>query len=236
MIESGLTLEKAVKVAVADGAANKDVAELAKARGLGPTTSNEIHRVKPVTPRPSFKKESTSKEGVKCKHCGRTNHPSEKCKIKSATCHKCKKQGHIAPICKSKRSGVHAVEEQDPYPSETDEDEYSDFSSMYNISSGSEHPIMVDVQIENVPVGMELDTGSGKSIIGEKHYKEKKSVKIHPSTMTFVTYTKEEVKPLGYLDVEVKYGDQLLTLPLYVIKTDAPPLFGREWLKHIQLD
>lgn len=238
LVESGLTLEKAVKVAVADEAANKDVAELAKARGLGPTTNNEVHRVKPATPYPSSKKESTSKGRVKCKHCGRNNHPAEKCKFKSATCHKCKKQGHIAPVCKStRRSGVHAVEEQDPYPSETDDDEYSDFSSMYNISGGSECPIMVDVQIENVPVHMELDTGSGKSIIGEKLYKEKfSSLKIHPSTMTFVTYTKEEVKPLGYLDVEVKYGDQQLTLSLYVIKTDAPPLFGREWLQNIQLD
>ena len=44
LVESGLTPEKAIKVAIADEAANKDIAELAKARGQGPT--NEVHRMK----------------------------------------------------------------------------------------------------------------------------------------------------------------------------------------------
>ena len=51
-----------------------------------------------------------------------------------------------------------------------------------------------------------------------------------------MTYTKEEIKPLGYVDVEVQYESQSFTLPLYVIKTNSPPLFGREWLKVIQLN
>ena len=45
LVESGLTLEKAIKVAIADNAANKDVAEIAKARGL--VSTNEVHRMKP---------------------------------------------------------------------------------------------------------------------------------------------------------------------------------------------
>ena len=51
-----------------------------------------------------------------------------------------------------------------------------------------------------------------------------------------MTYTKQEIKPLRYLDVEVQHGNQSLTLPLYVIKTNSPPLFAREWLKVTRLN
>ena len=96
LVESGLTLEKAIKVAIANKAANKDVTELVKARGLGPT--NEVHRMKATSSKSAkakTNKEDNSPGGTKCKHRGKTNHPAEKCKFKHATCHKCNKQGHI---------------------------------------------------------------------------------------------------------------------------------------------
>ena len=87
---------------IANKAANKDVAGLPKARGLGPT--NEVYQMKATSSKPS--KSKTNKEGnpqaeAKCKHCGKRNHSAEKCEFKHATCHKCNKQGHIAPVCKS---------------------------------------------------------------------------------------------------------------------------------------
>ena len=103
-MESGLTLEKAIKVAIADEAANKDVAELAKARGLGST--NVVHRMKATSSKSAKSKknkEDTSQGGTKCKHCGKRNHPAEKCKFKHATCHKSNKEGQIAPVCKSSK-------------------------------------------------------------------------------------------------------------------------------------
>ena len=59
---------------------------------------------------------------------------------------------------------------------------------------------------------------------------------LRQSPLTFVTYTKEEIKPLGYIDVEVRYGSQSFILPLYVFKTNSPSLFGRERLQVIQLN
>jgi len=99
LVETGLAVEKAIKIAVADEAANKDVAELARARNQN--NPNEVHRVKFVQNRQVPRKENTSKTEEKCEHCGKKNHPAEKCRFKSATCHKCKKQGHIAPVCRS---------------------------------------------------------------------------------------------------------------------------------------
>ena len=80
LVESGLTLEKASKVVIADEAANKDVAELAQARRLGPT--NEVHRLKATNSKSSkskINKEDNPQGGTKCKHCGKRNHSTEKC-------------------------------------------------------------------------------------------------------------------------------------------------------------
>lgn len=128
LLECGFTLEKATKVAIADEKANKHVAEVVKARSLGPTTSTEVHRVKQVSSHSVCHEETNSKSESKCKHGGKKKHPSEKCNFKSATCHKVKKQGHIAPVCKmSKRYGVHAVKKQESSPSHVSEDGYGTY-------------------------------------------------------------------------------------------------------------
>lgn len=36
--------------------------------------------------------------------------------------------------------------------------------------------------------------------------------------------------PEGTIKVQVKLNKQFAKLPLHVVKVDAPPLFGREWL------
>ena len=89
---------------------------------------------------------------------------------------------------------------------------------------------MIEIEIENQPFCMELDTGSETSSLSENTYKYKFSnLPFKQSPLTFVTYTKEEINPLAYVDVEVQHGSQSFTLSLYVIKTNSPPLFGREW-------
>lgn len=50
--------------------------------------------------------EDNKSKRSKCKHCGWTNHTSEKCKFKDASCNKCKKTGHLASICQSKSKDV----------------------------------------------------------------------------------------------------------------------------------
>ena len=68
-------------------------------------------------------------------------------------------------------------------------------------------------------------------------YKDKfPNLPLKQSPLTFVTYTKEEINPLGYFDVEVQHGSQSFALPLCVIKTNSPPLFGHEWLNVMRLN
>lgn len=48
------------------------------------------------------------------------------------------------------------------------------------------------------------------------------------------TYTGEPLAPEGVIKVQVKLKKQCANLPLYVV--NAPPLFGREWLRVIKLN
>jgi hypothetical protein len=53
---------------------------------------------------------------------------------------------------------------------------------------------------------------------------------------TVKAYSGEKLHSLGVMRVQVQYNDQCSYLNLYVVNRGGPALFGREWLKSIQLD
>nr|XP_024658736.1 uncharacterized protein K02A2.6-like [Maylandia zebra] len=59
---------------------------------------------------------------------------------------------------------------------------------------------------------------------------------LQPTDIMLKTYTGEPLAPEGVIKVQVELNKQCATLPLYVVKVDAPPLFGREWLRVIKLN
>ena len=112
---------------------------------------------------------------VTCYRCNSNHFPSA-CRFKQSICNKCKKIGHIAPACPSKKpadKGIttkhsHHVDEQ----YEVGEPEGAEYS-MYNIThKKGDDPIYIDVTMNGIHVKMELDTGSGLTIINEQMYSE----------------------------------------------------------------
>ena len=84
---------------------------------------------------------------------------------------------------------------------------------------------------------MELDTGASVSLISEATYtKLGLQSCISRSDTVLRTYSGEQIKCVGNTEVMVKYNFQVLTLPLLIIEGEGPSLFGRNWLKHIQID
>lgn len=59
---------------------------------------------------------------------------------------------------------------------------------------------------------------------------------LQPTDIMVKTYTGEPLAPEGAIKVQVKLNKQCAKLPLHVVKVDAPPLFGREWLGVINLN
>ena len=58
---------------------------------------------------------------------------------------------------------------------------------------------------------------------------EESSVKLH-------TYTKEAIKVIGSIMVEVTYKTQVKTLSMLVVAGKGPSLIGRNWLNQLKVD
>lgn len=97
--------------------------------------------------------------------------------------------------------------------------------------------IMIKPKIEGQSVDMELDTGAAVSLISSQLYKDKFAhIRLRKTDVLLKTYTGELLQPEGMLKVCVKLNKQRAKLPLYVVKGEAPPLFGREWLRNININ
>ncbi len=70
-------------------------------------------------------------------------------------------------------------------------------------------PLIISVNIEEVPHTMELDTGAAVSLISKKTYQSLWSNKtLEKSTTKLKTYSGESIGVCGYLQVKVDYEDQ----------------------------
>ena len=84
---------------------------------------------------------------------------------------------------------------------------------------------------------MEVDTGAAVSIISDKTRQDKfPHLKLWKSRLVLKTYTDEPMHIMGQLKVHVTHNMQMVPLILVVVAGEGPSLFGRNWLKYIQLD
>ncbi len=78
---------------------------------------------------------------------------------------------------------------------------------------------------------MEIDTGAAVSIISEATRKAKfPKFKLRKSNILLKTYTDETMVVTGQINVCVNHAEQV------VVAGSGPSLFGRNWLKYLQLD
>ena len=108
LTEKQLTFSRAVEIAVAREAADKDVREFGQKSNAN---NREVHSVKTTNKSYSFPKKKSNlggreKEKVKkpekpCQGCGKGHWKSD-CPFKDAECYLCKRTGHISKMCYSK--------------------------------------------------------------------------------------------------------------------------------------
>ena len=97
--------------------------------------------------------------------------------------------------------------------------------------------IWVKPKVNGHTLKMELDTGSAISTLPLETYKETfPNTPLVDTTAISKTYSGEKITPEGKLLVRVEHNNQVKDLTLYVVKTQGPALFGRDWLHQIQLD
>ena len=228
LMEDRLTLDKAFKIACSQETADRDVNVL---QGITNHTS-QVQKI--TTKKPTSQYEDQRR---KCFRCGDTRHFADKCKHIKSTCKYCQKVGHIEQACfkkerdRCKKNKVHEI-----YIDEEERTE-SDDSVLMVYSVNTVHPpIFLDVNVNNVPVTFELDTGSGVSLMNSTDFQEKfGNIPLKKSEIRLKCYNQNKITVVGETDVTVQYNDQTFTLPLLVVDGKGVPLFGRSWLKKIQL-
>lgn len=228
-----LTFAKAIEFAVAVETANKDAIEL-RGKSNPESSVNRIQRQR----RPPPQAATEQQKSFMCYRCNGKNHRPDNCKLKDVVCHNCNKRRHIRKAC---RSAVKTKSKSQKKVHSPDNEEYSDddnYLGIYCVNSKSAHDsIWITPNVNGKEIKMELDTGSAVSVISIADYKKYfEGKKLESAEITLKTYSGELLTPKGYINVQVKYNGQCENLKLYVVQKGGPALFGREWLKKINLD
>jgi len=104
-----------------------------------------------------------------CYHCG-----ASQCKFCTAECHRWHKTGHNVKVCnsrpdaKSHHSGKranHYLEEIPDLP-DTEDPTYG----LFTLQSKTHDPIVVQLELNSVPIRMELDSGASLTLINKASY------------------------------------------------------------------
>ena len=253
LAEPTLTFDKALELAQAAEAADRNARELDK--GVQPTPVHNVANTGGRSRQRGGPRQGGGSRTSDCYRCGGRNHKPEHCHFKDSECHHCKKKGHLAKVCRTRRreeetrcpstknpQRTHHVA-ADAVGNSTDADDTPE-NATYDLFAVSGQattpPLTVQLQVDNAPLEMEIDTGASISLISQDTYTKLWSTQqrpeLKPSTQKLRTYTGEQLEVQGYLTVDVTYGDQRQTLPLLVVTGSGPSLLGRDWLQEIQLD
>ena len=107
---------------------------------------------------------------------------------------------------------------------------------IYSFHSSESQPLAVELQIQNVPVRMEVDTGASLSIMSHQTYSSTWSKgclpPLKPTEAKLHTYTGERTDVIGAINVDAQYENQKASLNFVIMQGDRPTLTGRDGLRH----
>lgn len=247
LTEKNLSYDKALEIALSTEAAAKGSKDINAAsttpidQSLNYTSGKKYSSEKTTHQRNKQDRDSTApaKLTVTCCQCGGQGHSVPECKFRTAECRRCHKTGHIARVCRSKGQSnpkkTHYVQEATEL-STTEDPSYD----LFNLQDNTYEPITVELELNQVPLTMELDTGASLTLINKASYdlisQENQCAKLEKPDVELRTYTGEAVKILGSTTVEAKYGEQNLQLIVHVVDGQGPNLLGRDWLSKFKIN
>eukprot|EP00731_Ephydatia_muelleri_P012858 Em0007g168a len=184
---------------------------------------NVVRKPVPNRARPSGREEG-------CTRCAGNGHNSWNCPYRGTQCHKCKRVGHLARACRSsgsKKETTHRV-------TEPQEQEYRlDYIGV--LKGINTKRVWIEVELNGIPLKMELDTGASVSLVSKKTWREKLGSPLTKRKIVLRAYSGHRLHVIGETTVDVNAGSQRhKSLPLVVVEGEEAPLFGRNWL--VQVD
>ena len=203
--------------------------------------------------------------GRVCWRCSGANHSADVCRFRNSKCYNCSGMGHVSKACPkprrrpagrgrlpvvhggSRQRVTNAVDASDQVDWDSwVEDEADPVQQVAsggpeppnNINQVSSPPLRCNVRFQRTQVGMEIDTGSCNTLIGEDTYRSLLiRPKLRPSGIRLRTYTGDNIPVLGEFRTSVSYKNQSHDkLKVVVVQGSRTNLLGRDWLKQIKLD
>ena len=239
LAEPDLTLDKALEIALAIEAAEKNMHQLNNSEltvqqvsAPKPSKSGGSHTAGTLSPRVIRRGQPIQQQ--LCFRCGNPKHKANKCRHKDMVCHSSHKVGHLAKVCH--KSGRVKFESQQ-YHLYTEKERSSSPEPFFHIGSRGVQPIVVPVTINGKVVDMEINTGAARTVMSSNQHQQLfPGEKLRDFAVVLRTYSTEQLASMGEMTVDVTYGAQQAKLKLLVVEGDGPCLLGRDWLSQIRLD
>ncbi|CAC5386080.1 unnamed protein product [Mytilus coruscus] len=171
-------------------------------------TESSVNRIQRQQRRPPPSTTDRQKSFV-CYRCNGKNHKADTCRFKDAVCHSCNIKGHIRKACRSSGKPKQRPAQKNVNSLDNQSWEYTSDEDDY--------------------LGIHSVKNSNQDSIWI-------TPNVHGKEIRMELDTGELLIPTGYMNVQVKYNGQCENLKLYVVQKGGPALFGRDWLRKINLD
>ncbi|KOB74429.1 reverse transcriptase [Operophtera brumata] len=182
-----------------------------------------------------------------CSACGNKGHDASKCRYRNFVCDNCKAKGHLRRACTKTASRAGAREhdrggdQRNLFTSESleeaqSEPEEEEGEAIFQMSLSEYRPVSLTILVNEIPLVMEVDTGTPASCISRSTYESMFSdLPIEKIRTCFNTYTGNKINPIGIIAPIVQYKDKRKRLDLYVVEKGITTLIGRQWLSNFDI-
>ena len=190
-----------------------------------------------------------------CLHGARNNHSTSDCRIPRniLKCKSCSKEGYIDRVCisslmKKSREQKHSsstktindtFSENSVYKNEpqwpTVELHYSD--SHQDEEYEKDEKYYVNVEVNNRPLRMEVDSGARFSLIAEDTLQKLNlRTPTQPTRIAFKSYSGDITPSRGKVHVTVAYKNAKMRGTLFVVPAGHDTILGRTWIRKLHID
>eukprot|EP00731_Ephydatia_muelleri_P019227 Em0012g52a len=218
--EANLTAERALEISQAMETVEKGAKDFKEEHQASKWQETETAAINVVRkPVPNRARPSGREEG--CTRCAGNGHNSWNCPYRGTQCHKCKRVGHLTRACRSsgsKKETTHQV-------TEPQEQEYRlDYIGV--LKGINTKRVWIEVELNGIPLKMELDTGASVSLVSKKTWREKLgSPPLTKRKIVLRASSGHRLHVIGETTVDVNAGSQRhKSLPLVVVEGEEAPL------------
>uniref|UniRef100_UPI00398E7A8E uncharacterized protein isoform X1 n=1 Tax=Pristiophorus japonicus TaxID=55135 RepID=UPI00398E7A8E len=175
----------------------------------------------------------------------RDDHRFHSCCFKGYICKGCGTMGNLQRMCRRDADPAypanhHVAEEDKSMVDHGEPEPQIEESEVYGVHTFTTKcpPITLKVELNGLPVSMELNTGASQSIMIKKTFNKLWCNKASRPVLTSIRtklrmYAKELIPVIGSAAIKVSYDGAVHELPLWVVPGDGPMLFSRSWLGKI---